>query len=45
MTVVEQPEFITTTHIIGKVFSINIPLSRQPQTKNIDLVTALKVAS
>ncbi|XP_022162591.1 52 kDa repressor of the inhibitor of the protein kinase-like [Myzus persicae] len=44
MIIIEQPEFIITTHIIGKVFSVSMPLSRQLQTENIDLLTALKVA-
>lgn len=43
MIIIEQPEFIITTHIIGKVFSVSMPLSRQLQTENIDLLTALKV--
>jgi len=44
MVIIEQPEFIITTHIIGKVFSVRMPLSCQLQTENIDLVTALKLA-
>lgn len=44
MIIIEQPEFIITTHIIGKLFSVSMPLSRQLQTENIDLLTALKVA-
>jgi len=44
MIIIERPEFIITTHIIEKVFSVSMPLSRQLQTENIDLLTALKVA-
>lgn len=44
MIIIEQPEFIVITHIIGKDFSVSMPLSRQLQTENIDLFTALKVA-
>lgn len=44
MIIIEQTEFIITTHIIGKLFAISMPLSRQFQTENIDLVKALKVA-
>lgn len=44
MIIFEQLEFIITTHIIGKVFSVSMPLSHQLQTDNIDLLTALKVA-
>lgn len=42
--IIEQTEFIITTHIIGKVFAISMPLGRQFQTENIDLVKALKIA-
>jgi len=42
----EQPEFVITTHIVGKIFSMSMPLSRlQLQTKNIDLVLALQLAN
>jgi len=32
-------------HIVAKVFSISMPLSRQLQTENIDLVLALQLAN
>lgn len=41
---IEQTEFIVTTHILGKIFAISMPLSRQFQTENIDLVKAFKVS-
>lgn len=42
---IQEPEFIITTHIVGKIFSISMPLSRQLQTENIDLVMALQLAN
>ncbi|XP_008178700.1 52 kDa repressor of the inhibitor of the protein kinase-like [Acyrthosiphon pisum] len=41
----QEPEFVITTHIVAKVFSINMPLSRQLKTENIDLVLALQLAN
>lgn len=41
----QEPEFVKTTHIVAKVFSISMPLSRQLQTENIDLVLALQLAN
>lgn len=42
---ITKSEFIISIHIIGKIFSISLPLSRQLQTENIDLVQALQFAS
>jgi len=42
---ITKSEFIISIHIIGKIFAISLPLSRQLQTENIDLVQALQFAS
>lgn len=40
MIIIEQTEFIITTHIIGIVFAISVPLNRPFHTGNIDLLKA-----
>ena len=40
----KQMEFFVALHVLAKVFSISLPLSRILQTENIDLCTAMDVA-
>ncbi|XP_060845979.1 zinc finger MYM-type protein 1-like [Rhopalosiphum padi] len=41
---IKQPEFILATHLLAKVFSISLLLSKLLQIKNIDLIEAMSLA-
>ncbi|CAI6362318.1 unnamed protein product [Macrosiphum euphorbiae] len=41
---IKQPEFILATHLLAKVFSISLPLSKLLQMQNIDLIEAMSLA-
>lgn len=41
---IKNGEFLLTVHILAKVLSISLPLSRQLQTENLDLVKAMELA-
>jgi hypothetical protein len=41
---IKQPEFISATYLLAKVFSISLPLSKLLQYQNIDLVEAMLLA-
>jgi hypothetical protein len=40
---IKQPEFISATYLLAKVFSISLPLSKLLQYQNIDLVEAMSL--
>jgi len=39
---VKQLEFILATFVLAKVFGVSLPLSKQLQPKNIDLIDAIQ---
>ncbi|XP_008185846.1 zinc finger MYM-type protein 1-like [Acyrthosiphon pisum] len=41
---IKNGEFLLTVHILAKALSISLPLSRQLQTENLDLVKAMDLA-